>query len=195
MKSDPTFWIAARATGFTAYSMVTISVLAGLILKSRPFGNRLKPATVTDLHRFLALLALGAVGIHGTVLVYDDVVPIDWRDLFVPGGIPYRTVWTSVGVVAAELMFVIYVSFSLRRFIGVRNWRRLHWATYLVFAGVTTHGLMAGSDSHQQWAIYLYVSAVGLVVAATVFRAIVPPVGAPGRASARARAQTEAFEA
>jgi hypothetical protein len=42
---------------------------------------------------------------------------------------------------------LIYVSFSLRKVIGVRNWRRLHWATYGVFALVTVHGLMAGFDS------------------------------------------------
>ena len=33
---DPTFWILARASGLTAYALLTLSVLAGLVLKSRP---------------------------------------------------------------------------------------------------------------------------------------------------------------
>ena len=43
-------------------------------------------------------------------------------------------------------MAVIYVSFSLRRRIGVRNWRRLHYLTFAVFGAATVHGLAAGTD-------------------------------------------------
>ena len=38
MKSDPTFWILARTSGLVAYALLTASVLAGLVLKSRPFS-------------------------------------------------------------------------------------------------------------------------------------------------------------
>ena len=61
MKTDPTFWLLARATGLTAYVLLTTSVLAGLTVKSRPLGARVKAAVVTDLHRFLSLLGLGAI--------------------------------------------------------------------------------------------------------------------------------------
>ena len=37
MHHDPTFWLLARASGLTAYVLLTLSVLAGLVLKSRPF--------------------------------------------------------------------------------------------------------------------------------------------------------------
>ena len=49
MKGDPTFWILARASGLTAYGLVTASIVVGLVLKARPVGTALKPATVTDL--------------------------------------------------------------------------------------------------------------------------------------------------
>ena len=45
MKTDPTFWLLARASGLTAYGLLTTSVLAGLVLKSKPFGRALKPAS------------------------------------------------------------------------------------------------------------------------------------------------------
>jgi len=38
VKGDPTLWILARAAGITAYGLVTASVLAGLVLRSRPAG-------------------------------------------------------------------------------------------------------------------------------------------------------------
>ena len=175
MKNDPTFWILARASGFTAYALVTTSVLAGLVLKARPFGRGLKAATVTDIHRFLALLGFGAIAVHGVMLVLDSTVHISPQALVVPGLIPYRPVWTSVGVVTAEVMLLVYASFSMRKWIGVKNWRRLHWITYGVFAAASVHGLASGTDSGREWAVALYLSAIGAVIAAVAWRALVPP--------------------
>jgi methionine sulfoxide reductase heme-binding subunit len=175
VKTDPTFWIAARASGLVAYALLTSSVVAGLVLKSRPFGNRLRPAAVTDLHRFLALLGIGALAVHGGALVLDTAVPLHWTALLVPGAARYRPLWTGAGVVAAEAMVLVYLSFGLRKRIGVANWRRLHWATYGIFAAATAHGLLAGSDSGRRWVLDGYAAAVSLVLAGTVWRALVPP--------------------
>ena len=124
MKHDPTFWLLARASGLTAYALLTASVLAGLVLKARPFGRALKPASVTDIHRFLAMLGLGMLVMHGVTLMLDQTVHMPLAGLFVPGASPYRPTAVAVGVVGAELMLLIYLSFSLRRRIGTRNWRR-----------------------------------------------------------------------
>lgn len=174
MKNDPTFWLLARASGLTAYALLTASVLAGLVVKSKPFGTAVKPAVVVDLHKLLALLGLGALALHGLTLVLDETVEIGLGALLVPGLAPYRPLWTGLGVLAGELMLIVYASFALRRRIGQRNWRRLHWATYATFAAATLHGLLAGSDSGRPWAQVLYVGAVGAVVFATAWRFLVP---------------------
>jgi sulfoxide reductase heme-binding subunit YedZ len=183
MKGDPTFWILARTSGFTAYLLLTASVLAGLVLKSRPFRS-LKPATVTDTHRFLALLGLGALVVHGVTLVLDSAVHITALALFVPGASSYRPLAVGIGVLAAELMFVVYASFSQRKRIGTKNWRRLHWATYAIFAGATLHGLTAGTDTGTPWAFSIYLGAVGAVVFATAWRALMGPVPTTARRTA-----------
>ncbi len=175
MKTDPTFWLLARASGWTAYALLTASVVAGLVLKARPFGRALKPAAVTDTHRFLALLGLGMLVLHGGTLVLDPTLRLPLAGLLVPGASPYRPAAVAAGVVAAELMVLIYASFALRRRIGTRNWRRLHWATYLVFLLATVHGLAAGTDSAQPWAHDLYLGAVGAVAFATAWRALGRP--------------------
>ena len=175
MKNDPTFWLLARASGLTAYGLLTASVLAGLVLKARPFGRALKPAATTDVHRFLALLGLGMLVLHGTTLTLDRTLRMPLAGLVVPGASPYRTAAVATGVVAAELMALIYVSFLLRPKIGARNWRRLHWATYLVFLLATIHGFASGTDSAQPWAHDLYLGAVGAVAFATAWRALGRP--------------------
>lgn len=185
MRNDPTFWLLARASGITAYVMLTLSVLAGLVLKSRPFRS-LKPAAVTDLHRVLALLGLGALVGHALALVLDSTVHVSVAGLFVPGLVSYRPVWTSLGILAAELMVLVHVSFSVRKRIGTRNWRRLHWATYGVFGAATVHGIAAGTDTSRPWVFGIYVGAVAAVAAATAWRLLVHPRPARGRPRATA---------
>jgi methionine sulfoxide reductase heme-binding subunit len=175
VKADPTFWLLARASGLTAYVLLAAAMVAGLVLKSRPFGRALKTASVTDVHRFLTLVALGALALHGAAIALDQTLRMPLAGLVVPGASPYRPAAVALGVLAAELTALIVASFSLRRRIGARNWRRLHWATYLVFAMATAHGLLAGTDSSRPWALDLYLGAVGAVVFATAWRALSPP--------------------
>jgi sulfoxide reductase heme-binding subunit YedZ len=139
---------------------------------------------VTDLHRILALLGLGALAGHALALALDTTVRVSLAGLLVPGLVSYRPAWTAAGVLAAELMVLVYVSFSLRKRIGTRNWRRLHWATYALFALATAHGLGAGTDTSRTWALALYVGAVGSVAAATTWRILVPPTPARSRRAA-----------
>jgi sulfoxide reductase heme-binding subunit YedZ len=177
---DPTFWLLARASGLTAYVLLTLSVLAGLAVKSRPFGPAVRAASATDTHRFLSLLALGAIALHGITLVLDQTVHIGLAALLIPGLASYRPVATGLGVFAAELAALIVVSFPLRKHIGARAWRRLHFTTYAVFAAATAHGLAAGTDTRQLWAFGLYLGAVFAVAAATAWRALNRPIRAKG---------------
>ena len=75
MTGDPTLWILARSTGVVAYALLSGTVLAGLMTKSRPV-KALAPAATVDVHRFLSLLALMAVGLHGVFLALDTSVRI-----------------------------------------------------------------------------------------------------------------------
>jgi predicted ferric reductase len=175
VKTDPTFWILARSSGLTAYVLLTGTVLAGLVLKSKPFGRALRPAAVTDLHRFLTFLALGAVALHGITLMFDRTLRMPLAGLFVPGTSKYRPAAVALGVLACELAVLVAASFSLRRRIGFRAWRRLHWSTYLIFALATAHGGASGTDSARPWALDLYLGAVGAVVFASAWRALTRP--------------------
>ena len=183
MHHDPTFWLLARASGLAAYTVLTLSVLAGLVLKSRPFA-RVRPASVTEIHRTLALTGLGALVLHGVSLVLDATVKVTLAGLLVPGLVSYRPASVAAGVVAGWLLVVIIASFWARKRIGVRVWRKLHWLTFALFGLATIHGVVSGTDTAQPWARALYLGALGAVTAATAWRALMPPtrrVVQPGR--------------
>ena len=142
------------------------------MLKTRPFGRLLRPVTSMEIHRTLSFLGLSAIALHGIALVLDRAVDIRLVDLLVPGTSPYRPAWTALGVVAAELTGLIIVSFPLRRRIGVRVWRKLHWATYGAFGLATVHGIASGTDTSQPWVRAMYIGAIAAVSAATTWRAL-----------------------
>jgi methionine sulfoxide reductase heme-binding subunit len=176
--ADPTFWLIARAAGLAAFGLLTASVLAGLVLTGKPFGRAVKPAVVAELHRMLALLGLGAVGLHGVALVLDRSVDIPLQALVIPGLVPYRPVWTSLGVVAALLMGLLTASWRVRTRIGVANWRRIHKASFVAFLLAAGHGVWAGTDTAQPWALGLYVGALGMVATALAWRILMRPTRA-----------------
>lgn len=191
MRHDPTFWILARAAGLTAYLALTGSMLAGLTLKTRMLGKAVRPAAITDVHKALALAGIGALALHGLALVLDSTVEISPLGLLVPGLVDYRTAWVAAGVVAGELMIVVTGSFWLRKRIGTRTWRSLHWASFAAFVLAALHGIAAGSDSDRPWAIALYATTLGAVAGATAWRAL-RRSRAAGRRTPRPRASATA---
>lgn len=178
MKHDPTFWLLARSAGLTAYVLLTVSMLAGLTLRTRLLGRAVRPAAVADVHRSLALAGLGALALHGAALVADATVTITPLALLVPGLSPYRPVWTGVGVVAGELMALVTASFWVRKRIGARVWRQLHWLSYAAFIAASVHGIASGSDSGRPAIVAIYAGALGAVASATSWRALTVRAGA-----------------
>jgi hypothetical protein len=77
----------------------------------------------------------------------------------------------------------VLASFYLRRRIGQRSWRLLHYLTFLSFAGATAHGILSGSDSGTTWAWWSYVGATALVVFLTGYRVVTGIVAARERAA------------
>ena len=171
MKTDPTFWLLARASGLTAYVLLTdVRRSPGLTVKSKPLGPR-DPGRVGHRHAQVPRAARRSARSqsHGLALTLDQTVHMPVAALLVPGLSPYRPLAAGLGVLGAELMLLVYVSFSLRRRIGARAWRRLHYVTFAVFAVATVHGLAAGTD---RWAFGLYAGSVAAVAGLTAWRVI-----------------------
>jgi sulfoxide reductase heme-binding subunit YedZ len=91
-------------------------------------------------------------------------------------------------------MVVVYASFSVRRRIGQRVWRLLHYTTLLAFAGATAHGLMSGTDTPAAWAFWAYTTASVAVVFLLVYRITLGLAGSlrPRRVTAPIREELSA---
>ncbi len=90
--------------------------------------------------------------------------------MLVPFASPYRPLWVGLGQLALYLVAIVTASFYVRRRIGQRSWRLLHYVTFLAFAFTTAHGILSGTDTSSAWAWWVYVMATTVVVFLTVFR-------------------------
>jgi methionine sulfoxide reductase heme-binding subunit len=177
-------WVVARATGLAAFGLITCAMLAGLLVRTGTAVGGVRGRAMVELHRHLSLLALIAIGAHGAALLLDATVDVTPLALVVPGLVPYRPLWTGLGVVAAELALLVHLSFRLRPRIGAAAWRRIHWLTYAVFAGAAAHGIASGTDTGAAATTALYGVAIGAVGGLTTWRAL---TGRRARAGSRRR--------
>jgi len=157
-------WYASRLLGFLAYGALAISVIYGLLLSTGVLDAIAHRAVSFTLHQDVSAAAIGLTALHGAVLVLDSYVRTTIFELVVPFAGLYRPEWVGAGQLAFYVMVVVYASFYMRRRIGQRGWRLLHYSTLLAFAGATAHGLMAGTDTPTAWAFWIYVSASVAVV-------------------------------
>ena len=176
-------WLVSRALGFAAYAALALDAIVGLLLSTRVGDRVLGRAAAVELHGWLSPLALGLVASHAALLLADGYIRFDALDVLVPFAAPYRPLAVALGVVAAYLALVVHASFALRKRIGVRTWRRLHYLSFVAFVGATVHGLAAGTDTGRPWAIVLYGVPLAIVVA-LVGKRLVPDGSRPRQPAA-----------
>jgi predicted ferric reductase len=164
------FWYLSRAAGFTSYGLLTASMILGLLVHTRVAEPAVRRNASYDLHGFVSMAALAFVLFHVFILLGDAYFEFTPGQLLLPFASPYRTVAVTVGVLAAYLLVVINASFYVRRFIGYRIWRLLHYTSFMLFVAAAAHGVFAGTDSAEGWARAAYLTSAALVLTLLAYR-------------------------
>jgi methionine sulfoxide reductase heme-binding subunit len=161
-------WYFGRATGLVALGLLTATIALGVLGPLRISSTIWPRFAIRTVHRDLALLCLLVIAIHVVTMVLDGYVHISLSAAFVPGGSSYRPFWVALGAVSFDLLLAIVLTSLLRRQLGDRTWRLVHWLTYASWPIALAHGLGAGSDNTKVWALALFLGC-GAVVALAVF--------------------------
>jgi predicted ferric reductase len=141
----PVAWLVARAAGLVAFALLTVSVTVGLALSTKLLGNR-RGKAVLGWHQTLMWTGLGMVVLHIGGLLLDPVLRFGFVAVLLPGAAPWRPLPVAAGIVTLWLMLVLAASFHVRRKIGQRRWRLLHYASSIAFTLGLYHALNVGSD-------------------------------------------------
>ena len=180
-------WDVARTGGLTAYVLLMLSVIIGLVLTLQWQSPRWWPRIVnSEMHNYLSLLSLVFTVVHVLAIWIDPFTHFGWNEIFIPFVTKYQTLDMALGIVALYLGIAVGISTWLRSKIGYQWWRRFHIVTLLVYALVTIHSITIGSDTRTWWALGLYAGSSILVGVLLVIRLLKP---VPGRSPQKVAAK------
>ena len=164
--SPSVYWYLARGTGAVSLVLLTASVVLGIMGSVRFAAPRWPRFAIDAVHRDLSLLVLVVLAIHIVTSVLDGFAPIALLDGVIPFVTPYRPLWMGLGTLAFDLLLAIAITSLVRRRLGYRTWRAVHWLAYAGWPIAVLHGLGTGSDVKQWWMLGLTAACIVAVLVA-----------------------------
>ena len=155
--SPRAYWYLSRASAVVAYILLWLSMAFGVAITNRL--ARLWPGdpTAYDIHQHASLLGLAVALFHGLILVGDQYTHFGLVQVLLPfTTASYRPLWVGLGQVALYTLAIVDLSFYIRRRLGRRGWRLIHFPSYAVFALGLIHGVLSGTDAGTAWAQLMY---------------------------------------
>jgi hypothetical protein len=101
----------------------------------------------------------------------DRYVSFPLRAVILPFGGRYEPLLVAFGQIAAWLTLLLIASFHVRRQIGGRVWRRLHYASFVAFWLAVAHGLLLGTEG-TVWANVLCFTTGSVITFLTCYRVL-----------------------
>lgn len=164
------YWYLARAGGVMAYLLLWLATCWGIMMSSKVIKGVVDVPVAYALHEYLPILGVVFAALHAVVLLGDSYIDFAPWHLLVPFAGPYKPLWTGLGIVALYMSVALIASFYVRKRIGQKTWRALHYTSYLAFLLALLHGVMAGSDTGSMTMRLLYVLTGGLSVFLLLYR-------------------------
>jgi sulfoxide reductase heme-binding subunit YedZ len=145
------FWILSRGAGTAALVLAATSISYGLVM-----AGRMKRGGTADrrtYHEALALSTLVAIVFHGLVLLGDPFLHPNLADVTIPFVTSYKTIWTSMGIVAGWMLVAIGLSFYARDRIGRARYAIIHRLVIVAWVLGLVHAFFEGTDAGTVWFI------------------------------------------
>lgn len=163
-------WYFSRAAGVVALVSLTASIALGIVSRSGRSALGIGRFGVSELHRTVALLAVGLVLAHVITLLFDPYAQLHVVDVLLPFNAGYRPFWVGLGTVALDLLIVVIGVSLVRDRLGLRVFRAVHWAVYAMWPIALTHDIGSGTDAHKAWMLYLDLACCVVVLTLVLWR-------------------------
>ena len=129
--------------GLFAIWLLTLNVLLGLLLSSQynPYKRwphkRINYFTV---HNWSGYVALALSLAHAVILPLSSTAGWRWPDVWWPSAAPQQATLNVLGALSLYLLTVLVVTAYVRRRLGRRTWKAVHYASYACAALFVVHG-------------------------------------------------------
>jgi sulfoxide reductase heme-binding subunit YedZ len=167
---DQVLWFAARGAGAVSLLMLTASVCFGMVVVTR-FQHAEWPKFFNyEMHRRISLLSIVFLAVHILAAVFDPFAALGLGAALVPLASSYRPIPVALGVIAVYLFVALIATSLLRKHIGQKTWRAVHWASYAMWPLAVMHGVTAGTDGTAIWMLALDAMCVAAFAACLSWR-------------------------
>lgn len=155
--SDDLLLKAARVIGLLGLALLIVSSVGGTLLASRTAQKikALKGRTFTY-HRTVSLIGAALFLLHPIpLLLAHHTTGMRWWNIFVPFTAPKQGILIAWGTLAAYVLIVVAVSSLYIKRIPRRQWRILHYGSYVVLGLGLIHSLTISNEfsSHEPFRI------------------------------------------
>jgi sulfoxide reductase heme-binding subunit YedZ len=166
----PTPGTASAAAGLIAMVLLTAVVVLGIMVNRRARLPAMARYAGRGLHRHLSLLTVGFLAVHILTALAGPFGGLGWDAVVVPFISESQRLWLGLGTVAFDLLAAIVVTSLLRRRIGRRYWRAVHWLAYVCWPVALAHSIGSGSGMRSGRLLDVAVGSVVVVVIAAGWR-------------------------
>ena len=163
-------WYLMRASGAVTMVLLSGVFALGIATSNRRRLGRLPRFVTLALHRNLSLLAVVFLGMHVATSLIDPYAQVSAISVVVPFVGAGKPLWIGLGAVSLDLIAALTVTSLLRRHLGQRVWKSVHWLAYLSWPVALAHGVGLGSDAGTLWLRVLTAGCVLLVGTSAVSR-------------------------
>lgn len=170
------FWDITRASGFATLALLLLAFCLGMAIRRGWWDGDLNRREVSEVHRFVSIATVVALGVHIASLLPDEFVRFNLVQALIPFVTGYRTLGVAAGILAMYGIVTVFVSGYHVAALGHPTWFRLHRLSYGALALAVAHVLATGTDRFAWWSLMLCGAALALVIASRFS----PKTGRPG---------------
>ena len=163
-------WFATRGAGIVSLILFSAVACLGLLTVARTQSMRWPRFLTVELHRNLALLSVAFLALHIATAILDPFTSLGIASAVIPLASPYRPVAVGLGVISVDLVLALIVTSLLRKRIGHRIWRAVHWSAYAAWPMAVAHTMTAGTDAFAGWMLAITALCVLAVGSALLWR-------------------------
>ena len=111
----------------------------------------------------------GAEGIDVVAAILDPYLRLGLTAL-VPFAASWRPVPMALGVISMDLVVALIATSLLRKHLGQRAWRLVHWTSYLMWPMALVHTVTTGTDALTPWMLAIEAVCLAIVAGAATWR-------------------------
>jgi predicted ferric reductase len=165
------YWYLSRGSALVAYFLVWLSMALGLTITNRMARVWPGGPTAFEIHEYTSIIGLAFGLFHALILMGDRYINYSLAQILVPfASQSYRPIWVGLGQIAIYTWAILVASFYVKKKIGTKTWRMIHFSSFLMFLMVSVHSLLSGTDTNTPWAQWFYWISTGSIIFLLVYR-------------------------